>query len=337
MTVQELFNTIGFPAIAEALRHTHRNDKSTECLTGYKEAFDILCNIPFNGCGGAVTFDVTPRERLDDEESLPLLANNVEGDYWENIVGKAVVRPDNNPFTDAELAGAILWGATFYGFTPHDRWNPFEKIYSKYGEMAERLERRLYLPYLRNKRTIAQLRDYSVSAHFAVAFTTEEWDYIHFRQRHQNSTKRKRFHRLEKRIERLHKLDKRQQLIDGLENGGVAVSDEIVATIFNAKNICENRYESHTFGKSDRVDYLVDLLLNRDYYPNTKTFLSDGDKFICIVYSSSAHPLTDDELSRLNRLFTTYFAEMSINWQLISATDDSMGGEIALKHLCIEK
>ena len=203
--------------------------------------------------------------------------------------------------------------------------------------MAERLERRLYLPYLRSKRTIAQLRDYSVSAHFAVAFTTEEWDYIHFRQRHQNGTKRKRFHRLEKRIERLHKLDKRQQLIDGLENGGVAVSDEIVATIFNAKNICENRYESHTFGKSDRVDYLVDLLLNRDYYPNTKTFLSDGDKFICIVYSSSAHPLTDDELSRLNLLFATYFAGMNINWQLICAIDDSLGGEIALKHLCVEK
>ena len=337
MTVQELFNTIGFPAIAEALRRTHRNEKSTECLTGYKEAFDILCNLPFEGNGGKVTFDVTPREKWDDESSLPLLANNVEGDYWENIVGKTVVRPDYNPFTDAELAGAILWGATFYGFTPHDRWNPFEKFYSKYGEMAERLERRLYLPYLRNKRTIAQLRDYSVSAHFAVAFTMEEWDYIHFRQRHQNGAKRKRFHRLEKRIERLHKLDKRQQLIDGLENGGVAVSDEIVATIFNAKNIWENRYESHTFGKSDRVDYFIDLLLNRDYYPNTKTFLRDGDKFICIVYSSSAHPLSDDELSRLNLLFATYFAGMNINWHLICAVDDSLGGELALKYLCIEK
>ena len=110
MTVQELFNTIGFPAIAEALRHTHRNDKSTECLTGYKEAFDILCNLPFEGNGGKVTFDVTPREKWDDEGSLPLLAHNIEGDYWENIVGKTIVRPDNNPFTDAELAGAILWG-----------------------------------------------------------------------------------------------------------------------------------------------------------------------------------------------------------------------------------
>lgn len=113
--------------------------------------------------------------------------------------------------------------------------------------------------------------------------------------------------------------------------------DEIVSTIFNAKNICENRYESHTFGKGDRVDYFIDLLLNRDYYPNTKTFLRDGYKFICIVYSSSAHALTDDELSRLNRLFATYFAGMKVNWQLISAIDDSLGGEIALKHLCIEK
>lgn len=337
MTVQELFNTIGFPAIAEALRRTHRNEKSTECLTGYKEAFDILCNLPFNGCGGEVTFDVTPREKWDDADSLPLLANNVEGDHWENIVGKTVVRPDDNPFTDAELAGAILWGATFYGFTPHDRCCPYEESHSKYGEMAERLERRQFLPYLRNKETIRRLGDYTVSSRLVVAFKMEEWDYIHLRLRHQNRAKRKRFYRIENRVEWLRKLDKRQHLIDGLRYGDMEVPDEIVSTIFNAKNIWENRYESHTFGKSDRVDYFVDLLLNRDYYPNTKTFLRDGDKFICIVYYSSAHPLTDDELSRLNLLFATYFAGMNINWHLICAVDDSLGGELALKYLCIEK
>lgn len=261
MTVQELFNKIGFPAIAEALRHTHRNEKSTECLTGYKEAFDILCNLPFDGCGGEITFDVTPREKWDDEDSLPLLANNVEGDHWENIVGKTVVRPDDNPFTDAELAGAILWGATFYGFTPHDRWHPYDESYSKYGALAERLERKQFLPYLRNKKTIRRLSDYSVPCRLVVAFTMEEWDYIHVRLQHQN----------------------------------------------------------------------------RDYYPNTKTFLRDGDKFICIVYSSSAHPLTDDELSRLNRLFATYFAGVNINWHLIMAIDNGLGVELALKYLCIEK
>ncbi len=337
MTVQELFKTVGFKAIAEALRHTHRNEKSTECLTGYKEAFDILCNLPFDGCGGEVTFDVTPREEWDEEGSLPLLANSIEGDCWENIVGKTVIRPDDNSFNDAELAGAILWGATFYGFTPRDRWSPFEECHSKFGIMAKRLERKQYLPYLRDKRAIRKLRDGSGKSRFGIAFSMDVWNEIEFRQQHQNRSKRKRFYRMEKRIKWLQKLDKRQKVIDSLKCGGVAVPDEIVSTIFNAKTIWENIYESHTFGKSDRVDYLSDLLLNKDYYPNTKTFLNDGDEFICVVYASSEHPLSDEELSRLTELFATYFSGENTKWQILRATDDDMGSEIALKHLCIEK
>lgn len=337
MTVQELFKTVGFKAIAEALRHTHRNEKSTECLTGYKEAFDILCNLPFDGCGGEVTFDVTPREEWDEEGSLPLLANSIEGDCWENIVGKTVIRPDDNSFNDAELAGAILWGATFYGFTPRDRWSPFEECHSKFGIMAKRLERKQYLPYLRDIRAIRKLRDGSGKSRFGIAFSMDVWNEIEFRQQHQNRSKRKRFYRMEKRIKWLQKLDKRQKVIDSLKCGGVAVPDEIVSTIFNAKTIWENIYESHTFGKSDRVDYLSDLLLNKDYYPNTKTFLNDGDEFICVVYASSEHPLSDEELSRLTELFATYFSGENTKWQILRATDDDMGSEIALKHLCIEK
>lgn len=337
MTVQELFKAVGFKAIAEALRHTHRNEKSTECLTGYKEAFDILCNLPFNGCGGEVTFDVTPREEWDEEGSLPLLANNVEGDLWGNIVGKTVIRPDENPFSDAELAGAILWGATFYGFTPNERWKPFEESYSKFGKMADKLERKLYLPYLRDKRAIRGLRKGSGKSRFGIAFSMDVWNEIEFRQQHQNRSKRKRFYRMEKRIKWLQKLDKRQKLIDSLKCRRAAVPDEIVSTIFNAKTIWENTYESHTFGKSDRVDYLSDLLLNKDYYPNTKTFLNDGDEFLCVIYASSESPLSDVESLRLTELFTTYFSGENIKWQLLKATDDDMGSEIALKHLCIEK
>lgn len=131
MTVKELFTIVGFDAIVKALQNTHRNDRSIKCLAGYKEAFDIICNTEFEGAGGEVTFDVTPKEHWFDPGNLPLLANNVEGDYWENTVGKTVIRPDDNPFTDAELAGAILWGMTFYGFTKHSAWSPREERYTK--------------------------------------------------------------------------------------------------------------------------------------------------------------------------------------------------------------
>ena len=158
MTVQELFNSLTFDEVVSALRNTHRNDKSIQYLAGYKEAFDTLSNIEFIGEGGNVTFDVTEREHWFDEHNLPLLARNVEGDLWENIVGKRVIKPEDNPFTDSELAGAILWGATFYGFNRHNRWTPFEEIYSKYGEKAWELERKQYLPYIRNKKTKHSLK-----------------------------------------------------------------------------------------------------------------------------------------------------------------------------------
>ena len=76
------------------------------------------------------------------------------GEYcWQKVI-----KPEDNPFTDAELAGAILWGATFYGFNRHNRWTPFEEIYSKHGEKAWELERKQYLPYIRNKKTKYRLR-----------------------------------------------------------------------------------------------------------------------------------------------------------------------------------
>lgn len=111
----------------KALQTTHRTDDSIQSVAGYKEAYDIITHIQFEGEGGEVDFDVTPKEEWFSPGSLPMLANNVEGDLWENIVGKEVIKPEDNPFTDAELAGAILWGMTFYGFTPRNRYNLFEE------------------------------------------------------------------------------------------------------------------------------------------------------------------------------------------------------------------
>ena len=79
MTVKELFNSLSFDEIVNALQNTHRNDDSVSCLYGYKEAFDIISNTEFNGNGGKVTFEVAPEEEWFSPVKLPLLANNVEG------------------------------------------------------------------------------------------------------------------------------------------------------------------------------------------------------------------------------------------------------------------
>lgn len=328
MTVKELFTTVGFAAIVKALQNTHRNDRSIRCLAGYKEAFDIICNTEFEGNGGEVTFDVTPKEHWFDPGNLPLLANNVEGDHWKNTVGKTVIRPEDNPFTDAELAGAILWGMTFYGFTKHSAWSPREVRYTKYGEKAERLERKLYLPYIRDKRVIRELKGKSEMP-YGIAFTQEVWDRIHFGETHQNRSKRKRFYRLERRIAELKRLDKRQHLIDDLIATTGVPKENIETLIMKAGSVREEWRESHVCGKTSRVDYVIDLISN--YYPTLDDLCRDCHDVIIVVYTDENEPMTEEEDNQLYKVTGFILAKSGIKSHLICGNADDIQGEIALR------
>lgn len=88
-----------------------------------------------------------------------------------------VVKPADNPFTDAELAGAILWGATFYGFTSRDRYSPYYAPHSEYGRRAIKFEKRLYSPYVHDKRVLRERISYGENS-YIVAFTRVVWDGI---------------------------------------------------------------------------------------------------------------------------------------------------------------
>ena len=328
MTVKELFVLVGFDAIVKALKNTHRNDRSIRCLSGYKEAFDIICNTEFEGDGGEVSFDVTPREEWFTPGSLPLLANNVEGDLWENTVGKKVVKPADNPFTDAELAGAILWGMTFYGFNRHNYWTPCEERYTSYGKMAERLERKLYLPYIRDKRVKRELK-VEKDMPFGIAFTDEIWKQIHFGKEHQNRAKRKRFYRIEKRVAKLKRLDKRQHLIDTITCKTGIAGQEIESRIINAGSILESWRESHVYGKSSRIDYLIDLLIN--YSPTLNDLCDECNDMVVIAYTSEELPLTMDEKKRLYDVIASIVSVKRINLTFAKGTDCETKREIALQ------
>lgn len=329
MRVQELFNSLTFDDIIAALRSTHRNDRSIRNVAGYKETYDIVCNLSPEGEGGEVTFDVTPREEWFTPHSLPLVANNVEGDYWENTVQKTVIKPDDNPFTDAELAGAILWGMTFYGFTDRDEWSPNNETHTLYGEKAKLLERKLFIPYLRDKKERLKLKKGELP--FGIAFTMEVWNEMHRRQQHQNRSKSRRCHRISQRIEHLINLDKRQHLINRLQQ--VLGSDAIPPSeILQAEAITEKWFDSHCYGKLSRLNYLIDLLEN--YCPNFDDICQVGDHNIVVSYTSDTTPLTDDEKIRLHSFLSNHFSSGS-NWQLFPATDNTLSNEMALQFIGI--
>ncbi len=330
MTVQQLFNSLTFDDIMAALRCTHRNDRSIRNVAGYKEAHDVFCNLKPAGEGGEVTFDISPREEWFTPHSLPLVANNVEGDYWKNTVQKTVIYPNDNPFSDAELAGAILWGMTFYGFTNRDVWPPNNETYTLYGKKAKLLERKLFIPYLRDKTIKQELKNGEIP--FGIAFTMEVWNKIHQRQRHQNRSKRRRYHRISQRIELLKKFDKRQHLINRLQ--AVLGPDATRASeILKAEAINEKWFDSHSYGKLPRLDYLIDLLENYCLYFDE--ICQYGNRNIVVCYTADTTPVTDDEKIRLRSFLCNHFPPDS-NWQLFFAPDNALPNEMALQFIGIK-
>lgn len=331
MTVKELFLSVGFDNILNALRNTHRNDRSIESVVAYKEAFDIICLTKFEGKGGEVTFDVTtPREAWYEPHNLPLIANNVEGDYWKNTVGKTVVKPDDNPFTDAELAGAILWGMTFYGFNRHAEWSPREERFTSFGERAERLERRMYLPYIRDKREKRKLKSMEEMP-FGLAFTEKVWKQIHKGKTHQNRAKRKRYYRLKKRIVQLKRLDKRQHLIDTIHEKCGFHEPQLESRIIKAGSINETWRDSHVADLANRTNYLEDLLAN--YFPTFRDICEGGEELLAVAYTSEESPLTDEEERNLRNMIHSFDAQIPITF--IKGVDDEDQADIAIQFIII--
>lgn len=330
MTVKELFLSVGFDNVLNALRKTHRNDRSIEGVAAYKESFDIICLTEFEGDGGEVAFDVTPREEWDDPDSLPLLARNVEGDHWKNIVGKTVVKPDDNPFTDAELAGAILWGMTFYGFNRHAEWSPREERFTSFEERAEHLERRLYLPYIRDKREKRKLMS-KERMPYGFAFSMEIWDRIHHGEKHQNRAKRKRYYRLKKRIAELKRLDKRQHLIDTIHESCGCHDPQLENKIITAGSVHETWRDSHVADLANRTNYLEDLLTN--YFPTFRDICEGGVELLIIAYTSETSSLTDEEEWQLRKVVRSFEPKGPITF--IKGVDNEAKADIALQFIII--
>ena len=88
MRVQDLVKSVSFDEIATALQRTHFRDvqnfigQSAE----YKMAYDQFCHLVPEGDGGEVTFDIVSPESLVNPEVKAIVANNVEGQCWENIL-----------------------------------------------------------------------------------------------------------------------------------------------------------------------------------------------------------------------------------------------------------
>jgi len=344
MTVQEFFKDIPFDEIAAALQHTHFRD--VENFIGssaeYKEAYDQLCNIVPDGDGGEVTFDIYPREDWDKPQCTRLSANNVEGDKWENLLKKEVVKPSPNPFTDADLAGAILWSATFYGFTPATMDMCFDEMFnddSPFAIRAYRLEIREMLPYIKDKTERRELKKLSKGNPDGVPCSIENMKYLHERRKHLNRSKRKREYRITKRVAELWNMNKHYHRIERLYKLG-KIEDEdfvknLVSKIYYAQSVNDVMLGTFTYGKISRIDYIKELLGKYAY--EMKGSCTTESLLHIIIWSSEFYPLNRSERTQLQAFIKEFLGLPSNSMQIVFGNTKADDSEIQIQFINIKK
>ena len=322
MTVKELFQSLDFKDIIEPLVLKYPN--ALEPISEYKENYDIILNTEFSGEGGTITFH--PNGDSD--------AYMIEGDRYFNIVGMEVVFADSGEVSKAEAAAEILWCAAPFARYPVVDWSVFEEdVAESCALQAKRLDIKMALPYCRNKAILQELKREMQSTSDDLCLSAEADSWFIFGEgklwgKKQNRSKRKRLYRMKERSAELYRLSEIHKELDLLEAKIGYVSENIRQLALSSSYIKKAYYESQTGGKSDRIDYIADLLLNPLY--NSKKYLSPdkNQECICVLYTTPENPCTEAEQDRVIEIISKYFGNTP--WQLYTKLCNGIGNETQL-------
>lgn len=122
--------------------------------------------------------------------------------------------------------------------------------------------------------------------------------------------------------------DESQRELDLLEAKIGSVPERLKQFVLSSSSIETIYYESQTYGKSDRIDYIAELLLNPLY--NSKKYLNPAKKqeCICVLYATPEHPCTTAEQNRIIEIIGKYFD--STPWQLFTRQCNGLARETEL-------
>ena len=144
MTVKELFLSVSFDELLPFLEKWESDHLDN--IYAFREAYDILRNMKTNiDYHGEVIISCN---KENDDQSIEIIRS--DDDVWENELAKEVIFKDVNQTDIREIAMQCLWEMTFYGFSPTERNNTFDKMFNghkptlRYEIALDRLEESIW-------------------------------------------------------------------------------------------------------------------------------------------------------------------------------------------------
>ena len=254
MTLKELLTQVGFDELLPDLEK--HEPEHLDNLYAFREAYDILRNMePANNFEGKIFVEWHGGEWEDEEKWIGV--SPMHDCTWEEDLAKEIVVADDVHLTLAELAMHCLWEITYWGFSPDEREETWQRKFgpkvltNKYEVALDKLEESIW-----RHQTPRRLRSKGKDGWRYVKWTNAR-DFFNNRM---NRSKRKREYRQDKRKEYLRKMAARENLVRKLSAEGSSFRRNEVEFLLHVQYGRQYDYRSVTSNIENRLDYIFESM-----------------------------------------------------------------------------
>lgn len=254
MTLKELLTQVGFD---ELLPYLEKHEpEHLDNLYDFREAYDILRNMkPANNFEGKIFVEWHGGEWEDEEKWIGV--SPMHDCTWEEDLAKEIVVADDVHLTLAELAMHCLWEITYWGFSPDEREETWQRKFgpkvlaNKYEIALDKLEESIWKHQTpRRLRSRGRQGERCVRVEFPI-----KWNFDR-----KNRSKRKREYRQDKREEYLRKMAARENLVRMLSAEGSTFRRSDVEFLLSMQYGRQYDYRSVTSNIENRLDYIFESM-----------------------------------------------------------------------------
>ncbi len=285
MTLKELLTQVGFD---ELLPYLEKHEpEHLDNLYDFREAYDILHNMkPANNFEGKIFVEWHGGEWEDEEKWIGV--SPMHDCTWEEDLAKEIVVADDVHLTLAELAMHCLWEITYWGFSPDEREETWQRKFgpkvlnNKYEIALDKLEESIW-----RHQTPRRLRSKGKDGRRYVTWTNAR-DFFNNRM---NRSKRKREYRQDKREEYLRKMAARENLVRTLSAEGSTFRRSDVEFLLSMQYGRQYDYHSVTQDTGSRLAYILESMTQYQLFDLTKY-----DSAVIFIRCPSHCPLDETEL-----------------------------------------
>lgn len=254
MTLKELVMMVDFDSLRPHLEKFE--PEHLDNIYAFREAYDILRRM-------------TPAKNGQHEIHVSWSGGEMEGEKkwisvhpmhevsWEEDLAADVVVADDIHLTNEELAMHCLWEITYWGFSPQEQLETFERKFNhhkpvnKYEVALDKLEESIW-----KHQTPRRLRCRGENGE---RYTTRQSPRYLFNER-KNRSKRKREYRQDKRQEYLRKMAVRENLVRMLSAEGSSFRRNDVEFLLNVQYGRQYDYRSVTQETGSRLAYILESM-----------------------------------------------------------------------------